>query len=483
MSNKDKFENYIENKTDYKADFSRIDSQIEVQESGIRKSKKRVGLAISLTCGFVVLGVLGTFTYKILDGQKVVHKNQKDLIQTYSLNDRKVMEEDSFKVLNSITYPTKKGENTLDKNFIEAINNFSSNLFNSSVKTLDDVDFTISPLSLYFELNNISLLSSSDNLNKEFDNLLGYNKENRINELIKTFKNNFYLESDQKTTTQIYNSVFFNNAYTLNEDYIEKLTNSFVEAFSMDFNENNLDHIIDWINFRLNTNSTINKDDLNLDSFTTMYIFSLLYFKNEWTYKVNDTDNFEGTFYGSNGSSKVTFMQHSFGSILEEKDDYISFFDLYQNGYKIKYIYSKNENLSTLDAIKNDDIFTINSDNYKNADIKLSFPKFSKKTNVNLVNVLKDMGFNTVFNLAENNFPDIYTDYHECQYVDFIKQFNEVDFNENGTIIKTVTYGKTNGDSAPDHTEYYEITLNHPFIYVIYDSNNVPLYVGNVVNI
>ena len=108
MSNKDKFENYIENKTYYKADFSRIDSKIEVQESSVRKTKKRVGLAVSLTCGFVVLGVLGTFTYKILDGQKVVHKNQKDLVQTYSLNDRKIMEEDSFKVLNSISYPTKK---------------------------------------------------------------------------------------------------------------------------------------------------------------------------------------------------------------------------------------------------------------------------------------------------------------------------------------------------------------------------------------
>ncbi len=483
MSNKDKFENYIENKTDYKGDFSRIDSKIEVQESNTRKTKKRVGLAVSLTCGFVVLGVLGTFTYKILDGQKVVHENQKDLVRTYSLNDRKIMEEDSFKVLNSISYPTKKSENSLDENFIQAVNNFSQNLFNSSIKTLDDSAFTISPLSLYFELNNISLLSSSENLNKEFDNLLGYNKENRINELIKTFKNNFYLESDQKATTQIYNSVFFNDAYTLNEEYIEKLTNSYIEAFSMDFTETNLNHIIDWINFRLNTNSTITKDDLKLDSLTTMYIFSLLYFKNQWTYKVNDTDNVEGTFYGSNGPSTVTYMMHSFGSVLEEKDDYVSFFDLYQNGYKIKYIYSKKEDLSTLDAIKNDNIFTINSENYKKADIKLSFPKFSKKTNVDLVDTLKDMGFSMVFDKKENNFPDIYTDYNENQYIDFIKQFNEVDFNENGTIIKTVTYGKTNGASAPDKTEYYEIMLNHPFIYVIYDSNNVPLYVGNVTNI
>lgn len=481
MNKKDEFEKYIDENVNYNADFSRIENKIEIQESSARKTKKKVGLAIGLTCGFVVLSALGTFTYKILDGQKVEHKNQKNLVKTYSLNDRKIMQEDSFKVLNSITYPTKKGEYSLDENFVDAVNNFSSNLFNSSIKTLDD--FTISPLSLYFELNNISLLSSSENLNKEFDNLLGYAKENRINELIKTLKNNFYLEGDQKTTTQIYNSVFFNGAHKLNEDYIEKLTNSFVEAFSMEFTESNLDHILNWINFRLNTNSTISKDDLDLDSFTTMYIFSLLYFKNEWLYKVNDTNNYKGIFYEKNSSKEVTFMQHSFGSVLEEKEDYVSFFDLYKNGYKIKYIYSKKENLSTLDAIKNDDIFTINTDNYKEATIQLSFPKFSKKTNINLVGILKDMGFSMVFDINENNFPDIYTDYKQNQCIDFIKQFNEVDFNENGTIVKTVTYGKTNGSSARDETGFYKVTLNHPFVYIIYDSNNIPLYVGNVTSI
>lgn len=119
-------------------------------------------------------------------------------------------------------------------------------------------------------MNNISLLSSSDKLNDKFDALLGYKKEDRISELNKAIKNNFYLVKN--ATTQIYNSIFFNDEYTVNDEYIEKMTKSLVEAYSMEFSYNNLSKIIDWINYRLNADSTISAEDLEFDSTKLMYI-------------------------------------------------------------------------------------------------------------------------------------------------------------------------------------------------------------------
>ncbi len=487
MKNKDEFDNFINENTNFEGDFSKVKKEIKLEPKVNKKPKRIIPLVLALSSVFLVLAIAGTVTYAIRQNNGN-NDDDRYLIETYkshpytnkySFNDKKIMENESLRMLNSITYPSSRGNESLDENFVSAITNFSQSLFNSTLKKFDD--FTVSPLSLYFEMNNISLISSSTKVNDEFDTVLGYKKEDRNSELKKVLKNNFYVS--ENATTQIYNSIFFNNDYTLNEEYIKKLTDSFVEAYSMDFTLENLSKIIDWINKRLNSESTISTDDLELSDSTTMYLFSLLYFKNKWLYEVNDTNNFEDNFIGKDEVKNVTYMNHSFGTVMEENNDYYSFFDRYENGYKIKYIISKSSNTPTLEAIGDNNIFTINEENCKNAIIDLSFPKFSKTLNIDLKDILKDMGVKTVFNSNENNFPDIYEDYSNNQYISFIKQYNQVDFNETGTLIKTVTYAGGDGASSPGGYNYYEIKLNHPFIYIIYDNNNVPLYVGNVANI
>ena len=47
-------------------------------------------------------------------------------------------------------------------------------------------------------------------------------------------------------------------------------------------------------------------------------------------------------------------------------------------------------------------------------------------------------------------------------------------------MIKSVSYGA--GNKAESTLDGYNIQLNKPFIYIIYDVNDVPIYVGNMVN-
>ncbi len=100
-----------------------------------------------------------------------------------------------------------------------------------------------------------------------------------------------------------------------------------------------------------------------------------------------------------------------------------------------------------------------------------------------MVDVLKNIGFTTPFDGAYNNFPDVYGEYPYNQYIKFVKQFNNVEFNESGTTIKTVSFGKVDGATSSDTNstiKMYDIKLDYPFIYVIYDNNNIPLYARNV---
>lgn len=483
MKRKDRFEEYINKNSNFNGDYSKIKDKIVVEnERNYKKSRRPLILGLSLSFGLIGATVVGVFGYKFATAFFKTEENYKDFNHKYSLNDRKILESDSFKMLNDIKYSTIKEHNKIDEDFVTNFNKFSSKIFDSSLDIYND--FTISPLSLYFELNNISLLSSANKANEEFDTLLGDSKDKRVEELNKIFKNNFFI--NEYATTQIYNSVFFNNAYTLNEKYIDILTNSNVEAYSMKFSEDNLSHIIEWINNKLDTNSSIINNDLELDEYTTIYLFSLLYFKNQWEVKIEDAKNTKGKFYSSGDEETVTYMSHSYGTVLEDNDKYYSFYDYYKSGYKIKYIVSKDKNVDTVEVISSDEIFKINTSSLENAIVYLSLPRFNKTYNFNMVDVLENIGFTSPFKYGTDNFPDVYEDCKMNQYIKFIKQYNSVDFNETGTTIKTITYGSIGEATAPDnHTELkeYDIKLDHPFVYVIYDENNIPLYAGNVTHI
>lgn len=480
MKRKDRFEEYINSNSNFNGDYSEIKDKIVVEnERNYKKSRRPLVLGLSLSFGLIGATVVGVFGYKFATAFFKTEENYKDFNHKYSLNDRKILESDSFKMLNDIKYSSTKENNKLDDDFVANFNKFSSKIFDSTLDIYSD--FTVSTLSLYFELNNISLLSSSNEANKDFDTLLGTSKETRVEQLNKVFKNNFYLNND--ATTQIYNSVFFNSGLNLNEKYIDILTNSNVEAYSMKFSEDNLYHIIDWVNQKLDTTNTLKISDLEFNDLTTIYVFSLLYFKNQWSIKIDDAKNKSGKFYSDGNEENVTYMSHSFGTALEDNEKYYSFYDEYKNGYKIKYIISKDKNVNTVDVVSSEEIFKIDSSSLINAIVYLSLPKFNKTCNLNMVQILKNIGFTTPFDYSKNNFPDVYEGYPYNQYIKFIKQFNSVDFNENGTTIKTVSFGSINGATSPDeHTELkeYDIKLDHPFIYVIYDNNNIPLYAGNV---
>jgi hypothetical protein len=69
-------------------------------------------------------------------------------------------------------------------------------------------------------------------------------------------------------------------------------------------------------------------------------------------------------------------------------------------------------------------------------------------------------------------------------WLDFSKQKNAISFKEDGTEIVSVTvtsgYGATS--AAPVYGTY-RVNLNQPFVYCIYDSNGLPIYMGNVASI
>ena len=68
-------------------------------------------------------------------------------------------------------------------------------------------------------------------------------------------------------------------------------------------------------------------------------------------------------------------------------------------------------------------------------------------------------------------------------YLDKLKQKNEVEFNEDGSVIRSIAVPIIAATStAPIETDVIEVKLEQPFIYIIRDINDTPIFVGHVDN-
>ena len=105
-------------------------------------------------------------------------------------------------------------------------------------------------------------------------------------------------------------------------------------------------------------------------------------------------------------------------------------------------------------------------------------PIFSHNSNLDFTSYLKKLNLDCLLNTS--GFNNIYTNENNNVNLTYLKQKNKISFSKDGTKIKTVTFGLAGNSKTSQPIVTLEVKLNRPFIYVIYDNNDLPLYVGNV---
>ena len=119
--------------------------------------------------------------------------------------------------------------------------------------------------------------------------------------------------------------------------------------------------------------------------------------------------------------------------------------------------------------------------------VNLSTPKFTTKSDVDFQKCLDNLVFGDIYNpnidSFKNAFDDVKLDDYNI-YIQKIKQKNEVEFNEDGSIVKSITMASFGpaGTAAQMKTDTLDVKLNQPFIYIIRDINGTPIFVGHVDN-
>ena len=113
--------------------------------------------------------------------------------------------------------------------------------------------------------------------------------------------------------------------------------------------------------------------------------------------------------------------------------------------------------------------------------ITLSVPKFKIKNEIDFIPLLEKLGLEKIFNkdYSTLNNPFIIKKGYNY-YLNEVIQKNIIELNEDGTIIKSISYASIIEETVVNIDLGFEIKLNQPFIYIIRDRNKLPIFIGYI---
>ena len=112
------------------------------------------------------------------------------------------------------------------------------------------------------------------------------------------------------------------------------------------------------------------------------------------------------------------------------------------------------------------------------ADVVWSVPRFDVKTSVDLKDILKALGVTDAF---DGNMADFTPLTDNGAMVNSVMQAARVKIDEEGVEAAAYTEIVAKESSAMiEPPPVVEMNLNRPFLFVIFDGNDVPLFVGTV---
>ena len=325
-----------------------------------------------------------------------------------------------------------------------------------------------SPISLYFALAMLDAGASDEEIIAELDQLMGASVEDVMPLMKKVYENNHY--SNDRGRCYLANSIWVRPELNIEPQYYTMLSEYFnAESYLANFASNETKKkIVDWINYYTEDLLQLTPENYDIDDGLALMLLNTIYFNNSWLEEFGKP--FDKTFYAKDGSYTTKFMYHKVHTTYKFTSSYTAVSDAFANGNRI-YYFMPTEN-GSLTELFNSSFDELTKD-LKSSDVKLTVPLFKTMAEYDLINPLKNMGYTKMFDACNG-----YQGITQNLYIDIIKQNAGIILSEKGVEAAAVTQigGKVTSVAPP--MQEIIITLDHPFFYLILDSNNIPLFMG-----
>lgn len=349
----------------------------------------------------------------------------------------------------------------------DGLNSFGMKFFNEVSKSDDPKigqNFAISPTSMSLCVSMIANACDKPTEQSIVD-LMDCESLEGLNSLSKKLMQ-FLPDRINKSVLSLANSVWHRPDFLPSDDFRTRMTNYyFSDVISVDFSSP--DAVVRLNNWcRENTNGIIDKAFDSLYDNTVIVCINTLYFKGEWHNHFDSKQTSKQPFHGVVRDADVDMMHGDFTLRYRESENWESVVIPYEgNNNMIVFMPKDGTTIKDLSAsISDDDVISATA-NAELAMVKLSMPKFSVQTAVDITEDMERLGV-YCFSNNLNGFSGFS---QPLGHVIKFMQKTSVSTDEIGTVAAAVS-GTSDMLMAYSPTKNIDFTLDRPFIYMIRNS-------------
>lgn len=362
-----------------------------------------------------------------------------------------------------------------------AVTDFAVRLLNATDE--NGKNTFISPVSVIAALAMTANGANGDTLS-EMERVLGMTSD-ELNLYLYTYLNS--LPNGDKYKLLVANSIWFtdDDNLTVNKDFLQKNADYYgAEIYKTPFNNQTKRDINSWV--YKNTDGMIPKILDQIPDAAIMYLINTLAFEAEWPEYYKKEQVHSGVFTKESGEEQDAKLMYSTeGTYLS--DDNATGFIKYYSGRKYAFAaLLPNEGIAVSDYIASLDGEKLSTmlANPTYTTVKTAIPKFKTEYEVEMSNILSNMGMPTAFNVTFADFSRLGS-YDELNiYISRVLHKTYIEVAEKGTKAGAVTVVEMKAGSAAPSDEPKVVYLDRPFVYMIIDcENNIPLFIGTMMSL
>lgn len=342
----------------------------------------------------------------------------------------------------------------------------------------------ISPLSVLCALAMTANGAEKETL-EQMETVLGMTVE-ELNLYIYSYMNS--LPQDEKNKLSLANSIWFteDERLSVNQDFLQTNADYYgADVYKTPFNNQTCKDINNRVKQKTDGMITDLLDEIPSDA--VMYLVNALAFEGEWNeiYEKNQVSS--GDFTKEDGTKQnVEFMYCTEGNYLE--DENATGFIKYYKGAKYAFVAMlPKEGVSVSDYIDSLDGKAINDllSNPEHTAVHTSIPKFETEYDVEMAEILAEMGMPKAFSPREAAFEGLGTSTSGNIYINRVLHKTFISVGEKGTKAGAATAVEMVDKSAViEPEEPKEVYLDRPFVYMLMDcENNIPFFIGTMMDI
>ncbi len=337
-------------------------------------------------------------------------------------------------------------------------------------------NLTYSPINLYMALAVTAELSGG---NGQLLELLGAQNLEALRQQANLVWNACYRDRNNKEKTTLANSVWLREDILYNKEVLDILAeNYYTSSYKADFGTASTNRAIaSWVNEQTGNILKEQTAKIDLPAETVFALYSTVFFQAKWVQEFSPFSNTNGLFHGTQDVN-CTFMNKNemIGSYYWGED--FGAVQLHLKNGSTMWLILPDADKTVDDVIAAGeylDVIMGQSENQKSMKINLSLPKFDITSSGDLKKDLQAMGVTDIFERT-----DSFTGFLEGPaWIDAVNQATRVKIDEEG--VTAASYIEIPGAMSPmPPDEIIDFILDRPFLFVIANNYDLPLFAGVV---